>query len=391
MDGKNIQMKKTDALQNKIAALEQLLDVQDQSIIKQTEKLVESEKNFRRMFELTSDGVALISPKTKRFITVNPAMCSLLGYSENEFLKLTPEDITPPEVKEIMHNSGQILFDGGNVRDHEGINLKKDGTKVNTIISCRQMSWKGEQVYYVTFKDITFLIDIQRRLENKNQEILEFTNSITHDLKKPLTVLKTVCSLAQNGAFGTINDDGNEAIKMGAESVSLMQEMLNDLLSLAQLDAGVRNLTIEELGLHRLVFEVAARLKYHIEEKKITLIIDEKLGAVKADKKDITKVYMNLIGNAINYIGEGPEKKIEVGVNLDEGNKIFYVRDNGIGIPEESQKTLFEKFKRGSNVAGISGTGLGLSIVKGIVEAHGGIIWVESKINEGSTFYFTLG
>jgi PAS domain S-box-containing protein len=357
---------------------------------KAEESIAESEKSFRSMFEVTSDGVALINPTSNRFIGANPAMCSLFGYTENEFLKLTAEDITPPEAKEIMRNSMILLLNGGHVSDHEGVSLKKDGTKVNVIVCCRQLVWKGEQVFYLTFKDITFLKDIQRRLEDKNREILEFTHSITHDLKKPLSVMKTICSLIKSGSCGTLNDDGKEAVKMGAESISYMQELLDDLLASAQLEAGVRSLTIEEVDLHELALDVAGRLKYHIEEKKVTVRIARELGVVKADKKDIAKVFMNLIGNAINYIGEGAAKKIDAGVKTVGGNKIYYVRDNGIGIPEETKKTLFQKFKRGSNVGGINGTGLGLSIVKGIIEAHGGKIWVESKLNEGTTFYFTV-
>jgi signal transduction histidine kinase len=177
---------------------------------------------------------------------------------------------------------------------------------------------------------------------------------------------------------------------MGAEAGSYMRDMLDDLLALARLEAGDRNFTIEEFDLHALALEVVGRLKYLIEEKNVTVVIEKELGAVKADKKEIAKVYMNLIGNAINYIGEDPGKKIEAGVNRSEGKNIYFVRDSGIGIPEDTQKTLFQKFKRGSNVTGISGTGLGLSIVKGIIEAHGGKIWVESSVNRGTTFYFTI-
>jgi signal transduction histidine kinase len=289
-----------------------------------------------------------------------------------------------------MRNSLKLLSDGGDVPDHEGTSLKKDGTKVNVIVCCRQLLWKNELVFYVTFKDVTFLKDVQRQLEKKNREILEFTNAATHDLKKPLTTMKTVCSLMQTGAFGNLNSDGKEATGMGAEAISYMQELLDDLLASAQLDAGTQELTLEEIDLRALALEAVARLKYPIEEKKVAVTIDDELGMVMADKKGMTKVFMNLIGNAINYIGDGPDRKIVIGAKKTDGMKVFYVRDNGMGIPEESRKTIFEKFKRGANVKNISGTGLGLSIVKGTVEAHGGKIWAESKVGEGTTFYFDL-
>ena len=158
----------------------------------------------------------------------------------------------------------------------------------------------------------------------------------------------------------------------------------------AQLEAGESKLMIEEFDLNALISEVATRFKYLIEEKKVKVSIHEALGRVKADRKNVGKVYMNLIGNALHYIGQGPDKRIEVGVVTIEGEKTYFVRDNGIGIPEDSKATLFQKFKRGSNIGDVGGTGLGLSIVKGIVDAHGGRVWAESKVNEGSTFYFTL-
>ena len=233
-------------------------------------------------------------------------------------------------------------------------------------------------------------VETQLKLEKKNREILEFTNSITHDLKKPLAVMKTVCSLVKNEACGKLNEEGMEAVGMGAEAISYMEDMLEDLLASAQLEAGVSKLMIEEFDLNALISEVATRFKYLIEEKKVKVSIHEALGRVKADRKNVGKVYMNLIGNALHYIGQGPDKRIEVGVATIEGEKTYFVRDNGIGIPEDSKATLFQKFKRGSNIGDVGGTGLGLSIVKGIVDAHGGRVWAESKVNEGSTFYFTL-
>ena len=101
---------------------------------------------------------------------------------------------------------------------------------------------------------------------------------------------------------------------------------------------------------------------------------------------------MNLIGNAINYIGDKPNPEIIISLSKQQGNNeyLFSVKDNGIGISEEAQSNIFEKFQRGTNISGISGTGLGLSIVKSIIEAHKGKIWLESKEGEGTTFNFTI-
>jgi PAS domain S-box-containing protein len=352
--------------------------------------LAESELNFRRMFEITSEGVVLLSPETNRVIAANPAMCKMFGYSEEEFRSLTPEDITPAEAKEIMRRTMKTLSAGGIVPDHEGIGIRKDGTKVNVIVSNRHMSWKGEPVFHVTFKDVTFLKAIQEQLQKKNSEVLEYTDTVTHDLKKPLTTMNIVLGLAEKGAFGVLNRDGVEAVDTAREASRYMQEMLEDLLACARLESGTQELEIEETGFRELVDTVTARLKYQIEDKKIIVDAPREDVTVKADKKQLTKVLMNLVGNAVNYIGGGPDKFIRIGWEQGNGAPVFMVADNGIGVPEASRKDIFKKFSRGSNVSGVQGTGLGLSIVKGIVEAHGGKVWFESDVGKGTAFYFTL-
>jgi PAS domain S-box-containing protein len=366
--------------------------VRDISERKQAEEaLAESEKSFRSMFEMTSEGVVLISPRTGRIIAANPAMCAMFSYTEEEFQLLTAEDITPSEAKEIMRNSMSLLFAGGIVPDHEGISVRKNGTHVNVLVSCRQLLWKGEPVFYVTFKDISFLKDIYNRLQKKNIEILEYTNMVTHDLKKPLTSMKTICSMTKKNAVASGDPDFLEMAEIGAESIRYMQEMLDDLLACAKLEAGTQELALEEVRCREVLKQVERQLKYAIEDKKINLDIPADDLRVKADPKQLTRVFMNLIGNAINYIGEKPDKKIIVWWEHIDGCTVFTVRDNGIGIPPETQGQLFTKFKRGTNVSGIGGTGLGLSIVKGIILAHGGKIWFESKEGEGTAFHFTLG
>ena len=170
-----------------------------------------------------------------------------------------------------------------------------------------------------------------------------------------------------------------------------MQEMLEDLTTCARLDAGMQELTIEPTGFRELADSVIARLKYQIEEKNI--IVENTSGdiMVNADKKQLTRVLMNLVGNAVSYIGNDPDKRIRIGWERRNGIPVFFVEDNGMGIPPDLRQHLFTKFRRGSNVSGIPGTGLGLAIVKGIVEAHGGKIGVESEPGKGSTFRFTLG
>ena len=240
------------------------------------------------------------------------------------------------------------------------------------------------------FKELQRSETAEKNLEQKNREILEYSENVTHDLKKPLTVIKTVFSILQNAPAGSLNERGLEAVIAGREAVAYMQTMLEDLLACARLESGTQELEIETIGLKELTDSVVTRLKFQIEEKTITVEIPNDDLTVNADKKQLTRVLMNLVGNAVNYIGEGPDKRIRIGWEQRNGAILIFVADNGIGISLESQEHLFDKFKRGDNVSGIPGTGLGLAIVKGIIEAHGGTIWVESEIGKGSKFLFTI-
>ena len=208
-------------------------------------------------------------------------------------------------------------------------------------------------------------------------------------MKKPLASIKTILTLMKNPVVGSLNPQGLDAVHVGEEAVFYMQAILDDLLSLAKLEAGIQPLEKKNVQIENVIRLVLDRLKYDINEKQIKITVKAET-IVFADEKYMHKLFMNLIGNAINYMGDKQTKEISVGVSVKENECLFYVKDTGIGIPEESQKEIFEKFKRGKNTTGISGTGLGLSIVKNTVEAHNGKIWLESKEGEGTVFYFTL-
>ena len=235
------------------------------------------------------------------------------------------------------------------------------------------------------------LRESENRLIEKNREILEFTNVVTHDLKKPLATIKTVNGLLSNENVCTLTEDGREAVAMGKESIDYMQELLKDLLDCAKLEAGTNSIQFENINIRELIDTVLQQLKLLAQQKGIAVARNAD-GFIYADRKGMTKVFMNLIGNAISYMENKHHPEIIIGISdeINSKEKVFFVKDNGIGIPEDIQKDIFKKFKRGSNANEISGTGLGLFIVKGIVESHGGKIWLESKEGMGTTFYFTL-
>ena len=164
------------------------------------------------------------------------------------------------------------------------------------------------------------LRESENRLKDKNKEILEFTDVVTHDLKKPLATMKTVNSIISNEDVCTLTEDGREAVAMGKEAIDYMQELLEDLLACAKLEAGTNSIKLENIDIRELMDAVLQRLKLHTQQKGIT-IAQNADGFIYADRKGMTKVFMNLIGNAINYIGNRHHPEIIIGISNEIDNK----------------------------------------------------------------------
>jgi len=233
------------------------------------------------------------------------------------------------------------------------------------------------------------LTESNRQLTSKSEEVYNLTNSITHDLRKPLATLTATIGLMHGGRLGEVPEKMVEAMDASHEATGYMRELIDDLLETARLDTGRKMLEFREVSLAPVVERIRKRYRILLDESGVELVVGDLPPAVQADECAIEKVLMNLIGNAMSYIGDG-EKRITVEGAIEDDLVRVSVADTGMGIPEGSREEIFEKFQRGSNVSGIRGTGLGLAIVKGIVEAHGGTVRLESEEGAGTTVSFTL-
>ncbi|PIE21945.1 MAG: hypothetical protein CSA62_14850 [Planctomycetota bacterium] len=234
------------------------------------------------------------------------------------------------------------------------------------------------------------LAEYKQLLEKKNRELVEVIQLITHDLKRPLTVFKTVVGLLGKGHLGPLNERQGEAVHNATESVSYMEDLLLDILEASRLDYDGVQLEFAEVDMTQLVGDILRKLKYQIDESQVRVRV-EPLPCIRADGDALTKVLMNLIGNAVSYHNPKAQQPwIRVEHQETEEEWVFEVSDNGLGIPEESLSSIWQKFERGANTREITGTGLGLYIVKQIVLGHGGEIQVQSKVGEGTCFTIRL-
>jgi signal transduction histidine kinase len=215
-----------------------------------------------------------------------------------------------------------------------------------------------------------------------------FNRSVSHDLRGPLGGIAGVSRLAgealQRGD-ATTAQRLLPAITAQAESSA---QLVGALLSLAR--AGHAALEPQDVDLDRLVRETVAQLALVDPTWAVPRVsVPEPLPMVKGDPGLLRQVYVNLLDNARKFTRHGEAPQIEIGARDDGGERVFYVRDNGVGFDVEAASRLFEPFRR-LHGAGFTGHGVGLSIVKRIVERHGGRVWADARRGEGATFMFTL-
>jgi PAS domain S-box-containing protein len=226
-------------------------------------------------------------------------------------------------------------------------------------------------------------------LEIKNAELERFTYTVSHDLKSPLITIQGFLGyLEQDAQAGNIEQMKSDMARI-VNAAEKMEQLLSELLELSRIGRAMN--PPEEVSLDELAREAVRLVEARLVKRGVKVEIVPDLPVVYGDRTRLREVLENLLDNAIKYMGGQPEPRIEIGERQDgaDAERVFYVRDNGMGIePRYHQKIfgLFEKLDPKSE-----GTGVGLAIVKRIVEAHGGRIWVESEGEGcGSTFCFTL-
>lgn len=224
------------------------------------------------------------------------------------------------------------------------------------------------------------------KLARSNADLEQFAYVASHDLQEPLRAISGCVQILQQRYQDQIDSSGDEVIKHTVDGATRMQTLINDLLTYSRLTT--REGPVELIDCSQILQQAIANLDVAIKENKAVLTYD-KLPMVKADPVQLSQVFQNLIGNALKYRSERTPK-IHIGVEEKENEWRFYVSDNGIGIAPQYAERIFRIFQRLHTRKEYSGTGIGLAICKKIVERHGGRIWVESELEEGSTFYFTL-
>ena len=231
------------------------------------------------------------------------------------------------------------------------------------------------------------LAELLREVETKNAELERFSYTVSHDLRSPLFTISGFLALAEADLDKGDLDQVAYALKRISGAVEKMQELIDALLALSR--AGRTVDQPDDVALDALASEVVELVNGSIAESEVRISIAPDLPVLWGDRLRLREMLQNLVENAIKYMGDQPEPRIDIGARRDDDQTVCFVRDNGMGIDPRYQEEVFGLFSQLERRH--RGTGVGLALVKRIVEVHGGRIWVESEgLGHGSTFCFAL-
>ncbi len=227
----------------------------------------------------------------------------------------------------------------------------------------------------------------QRKLENQNAELDAFSYSVSHDLRAPLRAIDGFSRLLVEDHAEELGSEGRRYLDIVLKNAQDMGTLIDGLLSFSRL--GQQQLGKHTVEVDALAREVVDRSASECDGRSVEVSFGS-LPPALADPTLLAQVFANLVSNAFKYTREQDPAQIEIGSNLQDGRPVYFVRDNGVGFDMRHVGKLFKVFQRLHRSEDYEGTGLGLALVARIVSRHGGRIWAESKLGEGSTFYFTL-
>jgi light-regulated signal transduction histidine kinase (bacteriophytochrome) len=231
------------------------------------------------------------------------------------------------------------------------------------------------------------LISTLQNLELSNKDLEQFAYVANHDLQEPLRMISSYTQLLERRYKDKLDQDANEYIRYAVDGAIRMQKLLNDLLEFSRIKSQAEQ--NEPIDASALLGQAIANLKQLITDNT-ALVTNDDLPVIKADEAQMIRVFQNLIENAVKFQKKTELPQIHISCTKQDNMYRFSVADNGIGIEKQYHDKVFVVFQRLHSVKDYPGTGIGLSICKRIVERHGGTIWFESEVGEGTTFYFTI-
>jgi len=381
-----------------------LLIILENKMAEETIRL--SNERYDLVAKATNDAIWDWNVQTGEVVRTGNGLQVLFGYdpqeasSDNNFWM---NKVHPADIERVVNKRGEIFKNPQeDYWEDEYRFLKSDGTYAYVYDKGYIIRDEHGEVVRVigATQDITgrkeneiILKELNEKLEKRARELLEsnaelerFAYVASHDLQEPLRMVSSFLQILKKKFHNQLDETANQYIHFAVDGADRMKKLINDLLEYSRI--GSNKEVFETIHVKEIINSVLNIYSNRIKEKKALIKIEE-MPVIEGAKTQIAQLFQNLIGNALKYCNK---HKPQITVSYIESTDTwtFSVKDNGIGIDKKYWDKIFIIFQRLHNKTEYSGTGIGLSICKKIVERHGGEIWVESEVNKGSTFYFTI-
>lgn len=374
--------------------------------------LFESELRYRRLFETAHDGILILDPETRKIIDVNPFLIEFLGYSFDEFMGKELFEIGLLKDEAASQAAFLELKATHSIRYEDLPLLTKDGRRVDVEFVSNAYTEGDQHVIQCNIRDITerkkneaalrgadlrleqHAAELERvvgvrttELRASNQQLETLVYSIAHDLRAPLRSMQGFAQLLVENHSEGLNKQGRDYANFINTAAQTMDRLLSDLLTFSRVSQ--EEIELVPVALEDVVQGALARCETEIVESEAHIESSHPWPTVLAHAATLRQVLVNLIGNAVKFVGdEIPQVRLRP-EQRPGGIVRIWVEDNGIGIPAEFQARIFEVFKR-LHMTSYAGTGIGLAIVQRGVERMGGQVGVVSAPGQGSQFWIEL-
>ena len=360
-------------------------------------------QHFEYVIKYANDIICLADLKGNIY-EVNDKAVNTYGYTYKELLKLHLSQLRPAETKGKLAQQLKLL----NEKDgyiYETIHVSKNGVKFPVEVSGRIMIIMGVKYIQFIIRDITERNlaveklresekDLEHRVDERtfqlqtaNKELEAFAYSVSHDLRAPLHNIDGWSNILLEQYYDKLDLRGRQYLDIVRKEAQHMGHLIDALLKLSRLSRA--DLTMVYVDLTVLSQEITNCLLKESTDRQVEFIIQPGMVAF-GDSNMLEIVLTNLLDNAYKFTGKQPQARIELGQSMIDEKQTFWVRDNGAGFDMDNSKNLFGAFQRMHKQSDFPGTGIGLATVQRIIHRHSGHIWAESKMNEGTTFYFTI-